>query len=78
MWGFLIIGLSYIIVLSLCYGEFYLSLHDVVTYSSKPGRILRAILPFIHTFAFFFGAYFFMLTLKFGILNFNLSDNIVR
>ena len=36
MWVFFLIGFSYIIVLSLCYGEFYLSLHDVVTCSSKP------------------------------------------
>ena len=56
MWVFLKIGFSYIIVLSLCYGELYLSLHDVVTYV-QASRIWRIILPFIHTFAlllFFF------------------------
>ena len=77
MWFFLI-EFSYIIALSLCYGELYLSLHDVVTYV-QASRIWRTILPFIriHTFALFFCIHF-MHTLKYGILNLNLSDKIVR
>ena len=44
---------------------------------AQASQLWRAILPFIHTFAFFF-AYIFMHTLNYGIVNLNLTDNIVR
>ena len=72
MWVFLKIGLRYIIVLSLCYGDFNLSLHDVVTCSSKPNLTGNLAVYSIHRLHFF--AYIFMHTLKYDILNLNLSD----
>ena len=55
--GFFLIGFSYIIVLSLCYGEFYLSLHDVVTCSSKPS--LTGYLAVYSHVCIFFGIHFY-------------------
>ena len=78
MCGVFLIGFSYIIVLSLCCGEFYLSLHDVVTCSSKPNLTgYLAVYSHVCIIIFFF-AHIFMHTLKYGILNLYLSDNIVR
>ena len=61
-------------VLSFCYGDFYLSLHDVVTCSSKPNLTgYLAVYSHVCIFTIFF-AYIFMHTLKYGILNLTLSD----
>ena len=75
--GFLKIGFRYIIVLSLCYGDFNLSLHDVVTCSSKP-NLTGYLAVYSHGCIIIIFCIHFMLTLKNGILNLTLSDNIVR
>ena len=59
---FFSIGFSYIIVLSLCYGEFYLSVHDVVTCSSKPN--LTGYLAVYSRVCIISFAYIFMHTLE--------------
>ena len=79
MWDFFKIGFWYIIVLFFRYGDFYLSLHVLVTCSSK--RNLTGYLA-IYSHVFFiiilFFSYIFMHTLKNGILNLTLNDNIFR